>query len=492
MRSALATALLLAVAGPAWAQEAPFQSSTTGALLVRGTGAHVRSNGLISADPYPRVQLLEEANLQVQLKGEERFTVGADLSFVHQLASGFVRSNSQGESGPVPAVDSALFRPYALVSEAYADVALHPRLRLTVGKKRVVWGSGLAQNPTDLLNPAKDPTDPSSQRAGAWLARIEAPFDRFTFTLLGAAQVTRQTAGLPTALLFEPEHATLEQVQRGTPFTADPKPHFALAARIYALLWDTDLQLMWLFTRNFQDSFPHAHRLGFSASRALGDWEVHVEGTLQQGSSRLVPERGCASSANALFGCLAAGRAPTAASRLEDGVIRPRLLAGTRWLSSTSSLLSLEYVFEGDGFAADDFRTQVALARASRELSLQQPALAPRLASALSGQPQDGAPVRFAFRPLRRHYLFASFSQPGLWDDFTAQVAAVVGLEDLSATLAPGVSWSARSWLTLGADLFATLPGVPVWGAETGAGRRGELGLSPTDLRAVLTARLFF
>lgn len=60
-----------------------------------------------------------------------------------------------------------------MLSEAYLDAPLQDGFRLLLGKKRIVWGAGLAFNPTDVLNPPKDPTDPTFQRAGAWLAQAE-------------------------------------------------------------------------------------------------------------------------------------------------------------------------------------------------------------------------------------------------------------------------------------------------------------------------------
>ena len=68
-----------------------------------------------------------------------------------------------------------------------------------------VGQAGKAFNPTDLLNVRKDPTDPTFQRAGAWLARVEAPFESSAFTLLFAPQVTQSAFGIPYGFLAYPE-----------------------------------------------------------------------------------------------------------------------------------------------------------------------------------------------------------------------------------------------------------------------------------------------
>jgi hypothetical protein len=82
-----------------------------------------------------------------------------------------------------------------------------PQLNVVLGKKRIVWGAGLAFNPTDLLNPRRDPTDPTFQRAGAWVAQLEAPFETMTFSLLFAPTVLESMSGIPAAFMQPKEGA---------------------------------------------------------------------------------------------------------------------------------------------------------------------------------------------------------------------------------------------------------------------------------------------
>ena len=44
------------------------------------------------------------------------------------------------------------------ISEAYLSILLTDFLFFTLGKKRLVWGTGLSYNPSDFINPPKDPS----------------------------------------------------------------------------------------------------------------------------------------------------------------------------------------------------------------------------------------------------------------------------------------------------------------------------------------------
>jgi hypothetical protein len=80
--------------------------------------------------------------------------------------------------------------------------------------------------------------------------------------------------------------------------------------------------------------------------------------------------------------------------------------------------------------------------------------------------------------------------KPHLHDDFTVNVTLIAGLADLSGQLSPQLVWSARAWLNLTLQVFAPLPALHA--TEVGGEKYGELNLSPSDYRAVVSARLFY
>jgi hypothetical protein len=225
-------------------------------------------------------------------------------------------------------------------------VSPKPWLNILVGKKRIIWGSGLAFNPTDLINPPKDPTDPNFQRAGQWVARIELPFEKFTISTLFSPQVLYQQNGLPFAMMKYPDYPLADGTK-----PPDDSYHYLLAARLYLLLFNTDINLFYFFSNKYNDSFENAlalwcqllallfHRLRAAHRSAVsgGQWQALSESCL------------CAN------GGLCNPQTALSASKLSDGVLYPRVLVGGRTQFRDESTLSVEYYYQSDGYSALEF-----------------------------------------------------------------------------------------------------------------------------------------
>ncbi len=239
--------------------QSPSLVTTTGYLDSRTQGAETLSDGT------PALTELVEGNVQLKLTPHERLTVQVDASLFWQ-AAWYIH----GGDKDVPA-----YRPTVVLSEAYVDATPQDGVRVLVGKKRVVWGSGLAFNPTDVLNPPKDPTDPTFQRAGAWLAMLEFPFEKVALSMLASGKVLQQYAGLPTALVRYPPYPSFEASQGWVPDVRDDESHYALMSRLYLLVADTDVTVSYAFTNLYNDAFSNKSRAGLSLSRTFGGLEVH-------------------------------------------------------------------------------------------------------------------------------------------------------------------------------------------------------------------------
>ncbi len=452
---AVPAALLLAQAGDA----APPRA--TGYLDARVGWTEGWGEGEPSAPPLaalyrpPRLGLLTEANVQLRVPLGEGWDVFADVSL-------FANAET-GAGGPLAA--AAHVGNQLVPSELYANLGFHPHLNGLVGRKRLVWGPGLAWNPADVLDPPKDPTDPSLQRAGAWMVRAEAPFERFTVTALWAPRATALESGLPRRFLFPPGGGGAEQL---------------VAARLYVLAADADLNLYWFWSDRYADGVPGSHRAGVSASRTFfRDLELHLETLAQQGREAWAVVPAC------LMGGSASPVAcdPLARPGLLSGAIYLRAIGGGRWTFPDDSFVSAEYAYDGTGLDSREFGDR------ERFLAMLPSLLAPGPGAqvgfpdpaALLASGGEGQPVRFAFRPQRRHYLFLIWQKPRIADDFTAAATLLWGLEDRSGLLAPSLTWSAREWLTL--SLLAQLPFGP-------AG--SELGSLPFRFRAFFEARAWY
>jgi hypothetical protein len=452
-------------------------TAVNGFLDTRFSYTQVDWRAPVPARDVPRYANLTEANVQLKFRwknpqsGEEVGEALADASFLYQHAGVYLDQDAAGNRAVIADHDVAALHPAAILSEIYGTWHLGEHAQLTLGKKRVVWGPGLTINPTDLLNPPKDPSDPALQRAGAWLARWEMPFEKWTLSLVGAAKTTVQYGGVPAGLVYYPDATKGQGLW-------DASPHFALAARVYALVAETDVNAMVYMTQRYNDQFEYKPRFGLTASHVFANSvEVHVEALGQTGSARLH------FSATGLQ------------DLRDDGEFRAKVLIGPRLFVGDNGSLNLEYYFNGDGYSSGEFDDFVSGARKLGQILRASSAGLGGLGSLAGVSSSDpGSPQRFSFDPMRRHYALVSYNQTQLADDWTINALLLMGLEDLSGQVAPTVTWSVREWLSLTAAAFVTVPGLASQGGQVAGTSEHytEFGLTPTSWRAFLSARAFY
>jgi hypothetical protein len=433
----------------------------------------------LPTDDVPSLSELLEANVQLRVHlGDTAFAYG-DVSLFFQDGWLFYTRDGNGNKVDASSHDRPSLRPFAVASELYLSWSPQSWLNLLVGKKRTVWGSGVAFNPTDLLNPPKDPTDPNLQRAGAWLARVEFPFEKWTLSAVFAPGVLYQTSGLPSRFLTYPGYPSVEQKVGLVPDTRDDATHYLMTARLYALLWDTDINLIYTFSNLFQDGFVNKSRFGVSMSRYfLTDYELHVEAMFQRGSARYFANHSCVTGGP----CPDPIHEAFAPTKLESDNLYPRVLVGFRTMFHDESTLSIEYYYQGDGDSDMEFEDRMRAYDLAGRLAV----------AALTSSPTGALPVRFGFDPLRRHYLIASYSKPKIRDDWTLGLVVIAGLRDLSALVSPTVTWSVRDWLTLSLYGYIPVRGIPVGEAQIDGAKFSEFGMLPFDIRAMFEARAFY
>ena len=454
-----------------------------GYLSLRGSFTRSKVNGLIPTNDQPQLAGLAELNGQLKVSFRERSFVYADVSLLAQAAGNFRGVDVDGNETIIADHDIPSNRPLVSINELYALHEFLPELNLMLGKKRLTWGSGQANNPTDLLNIRKDPTDPTFQRAGAWLARLEVPLERFAFTAVFAPSVLKQLNGIPQQFLIWPGWDQ-----------KDTELHYLAALRAYALVADADLNLMLFYSNLYGDTFKNKVRFGGSFSRYFfTDYELHTEFLIQTGSGRdyITPE--CVTSQQTALACGIAGTAFVGKTRLDDGVFYPKVLVGTRRQFDDESFLSIEYLYQADGYTKSQYQDLVNaldLIQQAKAMGVP-PEFIPNLSS---GATVDGVPQRFSFEPLAQHYLFLTYSKPRIFDDFTAQLVTLVNLQDFSTVWTPSVNWSTTEWLTLSLIGFIPVPGPDTLAArQKGTPNRiTEYSNLPLSYRVLLEARVFY
>jgi hypothetical protein len=431
---------------------------------------------LVPTSDLPILQSLSEANIQARFRGmDDKLYIYADVSGFASFAGGYADRDLQtGRLKFVKEHDVAANRPFVVISEAYASYEFTEHLNVTAGKKRVVWGSGQAFNPTDVINPARDPTDPNFQRAGAWLAQLNAPFESFTVSALVAPKALQSAAGIPYTFFMYPGYPTQEHVRNPTVFpdNRDNQPHYAVAARLYALIKQTDLNAWVVYANRFNDNRENVPRLAASFSRYFfEDYEFHGELLAQLGSNRAYATPDCVTSSEAAVACAQSGR-PLQTERYSNSMeFMPRMLLGTRTMLKDESILSAEYLYQADGFTPGEFQDNLRLQKRAGTFLRQGGTVPSGTASGASSGSE--LPLRFSFDPQRRHYLLLSYLKTRILDDWTVQGTCILGMEDLSSTLNAGVTWNAQEWLNLA--LYGFVP-VPSPGRLSSLSREDPMG----------------
>jgi hypothetical protein len=434
----------------------------------------------------PTLQDILEGNVQLKVHLGKKAFFYADVSIFFQAGGLYYSMDEMRNRIQVPEHDVPSLRPSVVTSELYLNYSPAPWMNLLLGKKRIVWGSGFAFNPTDLINPPKDPTNPNFQRAGAWMAKVELPFEKFTISTVFVPSVLYQQSGLPFALMKYPDYPPAETVANPT-LVRDPRVdeqfHYLLAARLYMLLYDTDVNFIYYFSNKYNDGFENKSRFGASFSRYFfTDYELHIEALLQQGSSRSYADHWCA---NDLLQCnITEPLKNFAPTKLRSDAFYPRLLIGGRTQFRDESILSIEYYYQADGYSDQELEDYVRLLALVRRLNV----------PFGGGATTNGtAPQNFNFDPLRRHYLIASYSKPKIFDDWTVSLVWIASLADLSSLITPSVSWNAKEWLTLTLSAFIPIRGIPVNQVTDLTGQKySDYSIFPLDVRVLFQTRVFY
>jgi hypothetical protein len=285
--------------------------------------------------------------------------------------------------------------------EAYGQYAWGESFSLRLGKQRVAWGSGVAWNPTNRMEPPKNPFNTSLEQEGVLAFRADwIPTPWAGVIVLGArSDAGASDLGLPTA----------EVERRGA------------ALRVRFLVKETDLALVFSGGKNQQTL------VGLDLARVLpAEISTHVEAAIHRGAE-MAPAR--------------------------DDETFLRVAAGALRTFGERTSVAVEYFFNGEGY--DDAEAAAYLEGLdelyARSLDDTLPAEAREAAraayAAAAGLPYAGG------LGLRRHYLHGSWTRRSPGERWTTTLRAVFGLSDGATAFTPGVSFAPRDDLTFTVDV---------------------------------------
>ena len=325
-----------------------------------------------------------------------------------------------------------------ILDEAFLDVELGDYFFLKTGKQRITWGTGFAWNPTDVINPRKNPLDPKRQKEG--IASLKA---------VGAIDFLSITG------------VVVPDIPIPDPFTGETRSpdagNTALAGRVDAFLFDFDWSLS---SRAVKDKKPI---FGADFSGILFDEvEFHGEVSARGGSEKFYIKGGKLEARadfkpDDLF--------QPAQTKINKEEIFPKFVIGGNYTAPTDTFILIDYYYNGEGYTKDEFNKYIAYLRYYADEYEKDQNIISGFLPGISFPKKDEM-LRFGaglFTPggLRHNYLFLNITHP-IEETVIVGGRALWGIDDLidrgrlSAMFSPSIDYVEINNVTfsLGSNFF--------------------------------------
>ena len=272
------------------------------------------------------------------------------------------------------------------VNELNFNYSVSSWLDLTVGRKIERWGTGYAWNPTGVVNPRKDPTDPNDRRSlyrGVDMISADLFLKGWDISLLGVPEVSWSAKNGRRLLTT------------------------GWAMRAYKLIKGTDVA----FTASGGNGLPNSQ--GLSLARVFGNaLELHGEAAYISDSVRLLPRN--------------------------DGLVpvrRPHaeVLLGGQYTFRNNVNLVAEFYHTGQGLSEREWRDLGGFTQ-NAALDIQR------------GDPGPLALANAQFTPLgmSKDYAFLRVLWPIRLRKVELETIVISSLRDASSAIRPGITWRVR------------------------------------------------
>jgi hypothetical protein len=323
----------------------------------------------------PQGQTLPEVNGRIQLEG----------SYERDIYRLYVKTNTDLKYS-----DYAGSSEHSVFYEAYGSLKPSPSLKIDVGKKTLKWGKGYAWSPVAFVDRLKDPDDPEQAMEGFivgtmdYIRSFDGPLKTFSFT---------------PVILPVYDHVNDD-------FGNNNKLNFA--GRFYFLLYDTDIDLMFLTGGSRSDRYG----VGFSRN-VTTNFEVYGEYAYIRNARKTILD--------------AVGKTSAVEADAQS------YLAGIRHLTTFDLTTVVEYYHNGAGISDDERTIFFTLVDQAYDL-YQTTGKTSFLDNAKNLA--DGAYGRAGFG---KNYLYVRFSQKEPFDllYFTPALTWMMNLDDRSYSLTP-------------------------------------------------------
>ncbi len=289
--------------------------------------------------------------------------------------------------------------------EVYVDYSLTDELNILVGKKILKWGTGYAFNPTGVVEPQRNPSDPSdrlNQYEGRKLLSLGGFVGGSSLTLVYLNDVSLRESKLQST-----DHE--------------------LAVRVYSLVGGVDLSLIAHFK---QRQKPEA---GMNAAYVVGsNLELHAE-VLAKQSSRSLYHRVITSDDERQF----FSSYPYVPLYENSGRIFYKLLLGGQYTFESGLNITLEYFHNEEGLSEKEWKQWMRFIKFHNDIQQGNIVVPPALVE-LSRYNLLWSLQTVSPRGTMRDYLFAR----GYYtlDAWSFELMYFTNIADLSAVVIPSVS----------------------------------------------------
>jgi hypothetical protein len=320
------------------------------------------------------------------------------------------------------------------VFEAYLGLKPVINTEVFIGKKSYNWGKGYAWNPVGFINRTKDPNDPDESREG--------------YIILETDVIKSFTGALQNAALTGVVLPVLQDINEDY----GEKYHVNLAAKLYLLYLDTDIDLIAFTGSSRSNSF------GIDFSRNITtNFEIHGEAAYFSDQKKIV---------------LAEDGSNTRLSQSATS-----LLLGLRHLSTFDLTTIIEYYHNGNGYSEAEMSRFYTLVD-NGSLQVEEDG-----ADAILQQARLLALQGYGRPFLGRDYLYArvSLKEPADILYLTPALTAILNLDDQSFSITPEIIYTGFTNWELRLK-FAYL----------GGGSQTEYGEKQNGSKVELRLRYFF
>jgi len=331
--------------------------------------------------------------------------------------------------------------------EGFLSLKPSESYHIDVGKKVFKWGKGYAWNPVAFVDRPKDPNEPDLALEGFWtlsgdyIKSFAGPLKTLSFTpvlLPAITDINEDFAGGLSNPAGTPSPSTGDKIN--------------LAAKLYFLLYDTDIDLVY-FTGGSRTT-----RFGIDFSRNItSNLEVHGELAYIEGITKRFIN--------------------TSGTLFTETFDVTSYLLGIRYLTAKDTTYILEYYHDGTGFTKDQMGDFFSFVNRGYDqfLATGNDTLLSKAANLAQGNYSRNTPMTDYF------YLRISQKEPFDILYFTPAITGIINLQDQSCSITPEAVYTGITNLELRLKAFLLI----------GKGN-SEFGEKPNDYRIEFRARYFF